>query len=238
MKKFLKSGLLISFCTLIILYSYGQKEKINRLTKKEKKNGWVLLFDGQTSNGWTKTNGQPVAGKGWKISDGAVTIVEGEKGGDIVTVDEYADFELSVDFLLTKTANSGIKYFYTNYPTGGALGMEFQVMDDVGASDNKLANHLCGSLYDIFPADTIKKKVSALGEWNTARIVCKGKHVEHWLNGIKILEFERDSEAYLSAVTKSKYKTVPLFGTVAKGKIVLQEHGHEVAFRNIKIRKL
>jgi Domain of Unknown Function (DUF1080) len=144
----------------------------------------------------------------------------------------------SVDFLMGPTCNSGIKYFYTNYPTGGGLGMEYQVMGDVGASDNKLANHLCGSLYDIFPTDSTKKKVNPLGIWNTARIVCKGKHVEHWLNGIKILEFERGSEAYLTAVAKSKYKTEPVFGMVEKGKILLQEHGHEVSFRNIKIRKL
>jgi hypothetical protein len=160
------------------------------------------------------------------------------KGGDIVTVDEYADFELSVDFLLTPACNSGIKYFYYNYPKGGGLGMEFQVMDDRGASDNKLANHLCGSLYDIFPPDESIKQVNALGKWNTADIICKGKHVEHWLNGKKILEFERGSEAYLAAVAKSKYKTEPVFGTVEKGRILLQEHGHEVSFRNIKIRKL
>jgi hypothetical protein len=111
-------------------------------------------------------------------------------------------------------------------------------MDDIGASDNKLYNHLCGSLYDIFPADSSKKKMNPLGAWNTAQIICKGKHVEHWLNGIKVLEFERGSKEYLTAVEKSKYKTEPVFGMVEKGRILLQEHGHEVSFRNIKIRKL
>jgi hypothetical protein len=160
------------------------------------------------------------------------------KGGDIVTVNAYSNFELSVDFLLTPECNSGIKYFYYNYPTGGNLGMEYQVMDDAGASDNKLANHTCGSLYDIFPPNEKMKKVNKLGEWNTARIVNTGMHTEHWLNGIKILEFERDSDAYLTAVGKSKYKTEPVFGTITKGRILLQDHGHQVSFRNIKIREL
>jgi hypothetical protein len=216
--------------------AFGQEQ--NQLTKKEKKQGWVLLFDGKTSSNWMKANGQPFPEKGWEIKDGVLTVLEGQKGGDIVTVDEYADFELTVDFRMGATCNSGIKYFFTNYSKGGNLGMEFQLLDDVGASDNKLANHLCGSLYDIFPPNEAVKKMNKPGEWNTARIVCKGKHVEHWLNGIKVLEFDRGSEAYLAAVAKSKYKTEPVFGMVEKGHILLQEHQHETSFRNIKIRKL
>ncbi len=229
--------LVIGFC-LCSFINFAEQNTNNSLTKKEKKQGWTLLFDGSTSAGWIQANGKPFPDKGWQIKNGSLTVLENEKGGDIVTVDEYADFELTVDFMLTKTANSGIKYFFTNYPTGGPLGMEYQVMDDVDASDNKLANHLCGSLYDIFPPDTMKKKVNPIGAWNTARIVCKGKHVEHWLNGKKILTFERGSEPYLTAVAQSKYKTTPVFGMVEKGRILLQEHGHEVSFRNIKIRKL
>lgn len=225
-----------AFCLLVM--TVCAQHKINTLTKKEKKQGWVLLFDGTTSAGWMQANGKSFPEKGWQVSDGSLTVLENGKGGDIVTVAEYADFELAVDFQLTKTANSGIKYFFTAYPKGGNLGMEYQVMDDVGASDNKQANHLCGSLYDIFPADSTKKKMRPMGEWNTARIVCKGRQVAHWLNGIKVLEFERESEAYLAAVAKSKYKTEPVFGTVEKGRILLQEHGHQVSFRNIKIKKL
>lgn len=236
----MKSIKSLSFLFLCCVFSgvvQAQSGKQNSLTKKEKKQGWVLLFDGTTSTGWMKANGQPFPEKGWQISNGSLTVLENQKGGDIVTVDEYADFELSVDFLLSKTANSGIKYFFTNYSTGGRLGMEYQVMDDDSASDNKLANHLCGSLYDIFSPDETIKKTYAIGQWNTAKIISKGKHVEHWLNGIKILEFERGSETYLAAVAKSKYKTSPVFGMVDKGRILLQEHGHEVSFRNIKIRK-
>lgn len=223
---------------IITIGAFAQSNGLNQLSKKEKNQGWVLLFDGKTSNGWTKSNGQPFPDKGWEISNGILTVKEGQKGGDIITVEEYSDFELSVDFLMGATCNSGIKYFFTNYPKGGSLGMEYQVMDDVGADDNKQANHLCGSLYDIFPPNELIKKVNKLGEWNTARIVCKGKYVEHWLNGIKILEFERGSDAYLVAVAKSKYKTEPVFGMVEKGRILLQEHQHETSFRNIKIRRL
>jgi len=224
-EQFKQAGFELSFLLGLIFTAYGQEVKQNQLTKKEKKAGWVLLFNGTTANGWTKSNGDPFPEKGWAISDGCLTVQEGEKGGDIVTVDEYSDFELLVDFRMSKTCNSGIKYFFTNYTSGGRLGFEYQVMDDVGASDNKLANHLCGSLYDIFPPDESKKKMKPLGEWNTARIVSKGQLVEHWLNGVKVLQFDRGSAAYLAAVAKSKDQTDPVFGMVTKGRILLQEHG-------------
>lgn len=235
--KRIKMGMLSILLCMPVVITFAQGA-INQLTKKEQKQGWTLLFDGTTTQGWMQANGKAFPEKGWQVSNGSLTVLENGKGGDIVTVDEYADFDLSVDFLLTKTANSGIKYFFNNYPKGGNLGMEYQVMDDVDATDNKLYNHLCGSLYDIFPADSARKKMRALGTWNTARIVCRGKHVTHWLNGIKVLEFERGSSSYLQAVEKSKYQTEPVFGMVEKGRILLQEHGHQVSFRNIKIRKL
>ena len=213
-------------------------QTVNKLTKKEKKEGWVLLFDGSTATGWMKSNGKPFPDKGWKIADGNLTLDTTEKGGDIVTTEEYSDFDLLVDFKIDPTCNSGIKYFFTSYPKGGGLGMEYQVLDDQGAKDNKIASHTCGSLYDIFPADETKKKTKPIGEWNTARIVSKGHHVEHWLNGVLILAFDRGSEAYLAAVEKSKYKTEPVFGMVEKGRILLQDHLSPVSFRNIKLRKL
>ena len=210
-----KIGLIFPVFFLAI-YGFGQTGKVNQLTKDEKAQGWVLLFDGKTSKGWMKSDGSPFTGKGWEISKGLLSVKEGQKGGDIVTVDEYSDFDLSVDFLIGPACNSGIKYFFTNYSKGGNLGMEYQILDDVSSEDNKLANHLCGSLYDIFPPDETVKKVNPLGQWNTARIVSKGKHVEHWLNGIKILDFDRGSEKYLAAVVKSKYKTNPVFGDSGK----------------------
>ncbi len=210
----------------------------NSLTVKEKKQGWVLLFDGSTTTGWTTSGGKPVPA-GWIVKDGCITTVKDGKGGDIVTVNEFKDFDFSADYNIEPACNSGIKYFYTKYPTGGNLGMEYQILDDQLAEDNKLANHLCGSFYDVLPPNTAEKKVNASGEWNTIRIVCKGKNVEHWLNGKKILEFTRGSESYTAAVALSKFsKSVPAFGMVEKGKILLQEHGGVVSFRNIKIKNL
>jgi len=212
-------------------------KKDNVLTKKEIKEGWTMLFNGRDTDGWTTPSGKPVP-KGWSISGGSITAVKGGKGGDIVTVNEYANFVLSVDFNIEPGCNSGIKYFYTKYPTGGNLGLEYQILDDVLGEDNKKDNHLLGSFYDVI-APTGPKKVNAPGKWNNIRIVVMGNKVEHWLNGVKILEFTRGSQAYTTAVAESKFRgTVPAFGMVEKGKILLQEHGGQISFKNIKIKTL
>ena len=211
----------------------------NTLTSKEIKNGWVLLFDGTSTNGWTTTKGQPVPEGSWKIINGSINTITGGKGADIITVNEYSDFELSVDFKITPGCNSGIKYFFTTYENGGNLGCEYQIIDDKLGEDTKQANHLCGSFYDVLPPIESKKKVNPPGEWNTIRVVAKGKNVEHWMNGVKILEYTRGDQATLDAVAKSKFsKVVPAFGTVEKGHILLQYHGGLVAFKNIKIKTL
>lgn len=218
--------------------SVGLAQPANTLTASEQKDGWVLLFDGTSLAGWTTPGKQPV-GAGWVAQNGTLTAKQGAKGGDIVSADQYADFELTLDYKLEPTGNSGVKYFYTRYETGGNLGMEYQLLDDQLAEDNKKANHLTGSFYDVIPPATTPKKVNAPGQWNTIRIMARGKRVEHWLNGQKILEFTRGSADFTKAVAQSKFsKTVPAFGTVEKGHILLQEHGHEVSFRNIKIKSL
>ena len=233
MKRKILTLLLVMMGTNCLLMAQEPK-----LSKQEIKDGWVFLFDGKTTNGWTTSSGKPVSA-GWEVKDGAITTVKSGKGGDIVTVNEYKDFELSVDFNIEPGCNSGIKYFYTNYKIGGNLGMEYQVLDDQLAEDNKKDNHLCGSFYDVLAPNTTVKKVNAPGQWNTIRIVAKGKNVEHWLNGIKILEFTRGSKSFTDAVATSKFnKTDPAFGTVDKGKILLQEHGGMASFRNIKIKLL
>ncbi len=233
--------LLRGFSFLVILLMMTQlinAQKSNSLTVKEKKHGWVLLFDGKTTNGWMTPGGKPVPA-GWEVKDGCISTVKGGKGGDIVTVDEYKDFEFSVDFNIVPGCNSGIKYFYTKYTKGGNLGMEYQILDDKLAEDNKKDNHLCGSFYDVLPPNIAEKKVNSPGQWNTILIVAKGKKVEHWLNGKKILEFTRGSKSFTDAVAKSKFsKTEPAFGMVDKGRILLQEHGGVVSFRNIKIKSL
>ena len=209
-----------------------------KLSAIEVKQGWVLLFDGKTTNGWTTPGGKSVPA-GWEVKNGCITTVKDAKGGDIITVGEYAEFEFSVDYNIEPGCNSGIKYFYTKYATGGNLGMEYQIIDDKLGEDIHKGNHLCGSFYDVLPPIESKKKINAPGQWNTIRIVSKGKKVEHWLNGVKILEFTRGDNRYTDAVALSKFnKTVPAFGIVEKGHILLQEHGGVVSFRNIKIKTL
>lgn len=229
------------FVAFLCIASIGFSQTDNSLSKKEKKKGWVLLFDGVTTNGWTNTRDLPVpaTGSGWEISNGCINTVLGDKGGDIITAEEYSDFEISVDYKITPGCNSGIKYFFTRYETGGNLGCEYQILDDKLAADNKLANHLCGSLYDVLPPDEAKKKINPPGEWNTIRIVVKGKKVQHLMNGIVVLTYTRGDQVFTDAVAKSKFsKAVPPFGTVEKGHILLQYHGGLVSFKNIKIRVL
>ncbi len=181
--------------------------------------------------------------------DGVLSVLasgggESRAGGDIVTTDLYSDFELKLDFKITEGANSGIKYYVNtelNKGEGSSIGLEFQILDDERHPDAKLGNHegsrTIGSLYDLIQADT-NKVVHPIGEWNQARIVSKNNHVEHWLNGRKVLEYERKSPEYLQLVKESKYVKWPNFGEADQGRILLQDHGDFVSFRNIKIRSL
>jgi len=228
------------FCFLIVslmMPSAMFSQSINKLTAKEKKDGWVLLFDGMGTSGWITPAGAP-APAGWVVDKGILTKTAG-RPGDIMTANEYSDFELVADYNITSGGNNGIKYFYHKYDKGGNLGMEYQILDDKLAEDNKVKNHLVGSFYDVFVPNESIKKVNPPGEWNSIRIVSKGKHVEHWLNGVKILEFERGSKAYNEGVAKSKFsKAEPEFGMVEKGHIMLTDHESVCSFRNIKIRVL
>ena len=228
------------FCLLIIVATFPASifsQKIdNQLTAKEKRKGWILLFNGIDSEGWTTTNNKRVPA-GWSIKDGILSTVKGGKGGDIMTINEYSDFDLSIDYTIEPTCNSGVKYFFTKYEKGGNLGMEFQILDNELADDNKLENHLSGSFYDVLAPTNPKPPINSPGEWNTLRIVSKGKNVTHWLNGVKILSFTRGSKEFTDAVSKSKFsKTSPAFGTMDKGHIMLQEHGGVASFKNIKIK--
>jgi len=217
----------------------------NALSEKEKNEGWKLLFDGKTSAGWRGAYRDAFPSTGWEIRDGMLIVLEsggGEAaaGGDIVTVDEYSNFELKVDFKLTEGANSGIKYFVTEAQPkspGSAIGLEYQLLDDARHPDAKLGingNRTLASLYDLIPAHD--KKVNPIGEWNEARILVQGKHVEHWLNGVKVLEYERGGKEFLAHKAESKFKDMKDFGEAEKGHILLQDHGNRVFFRNIEIR--
>lgn len=227
----------------------------NTLTRTEMAAGWRLLWDGKTSDGWRSPKSNTFPPKGWLIEDGVLTVLPGDggeatNGGDIITRDRFSNFELRIDFKITEGANSGVKYLVqpnlkpidrnTGKPaaSGSAIGLEFQILDDLRHPDAKMGkngNRTIGSLYDLMPASG-KKQPLAIGEWNTARIVASGPHVEHWLNDVKILEYDRGSPDFRKRVAESKYKGVTGFGEWADGHILLQDHGNKVSFRNIKIR--
>ena len=223
----------------------------NTLSKQEAAQGWHLLFDGKTTQGWHSTHGPGFPATGWEVKDGLLSVTEhgGEEGGnagDILTTRKYTNFELIVDFRITPGANSGIKYFVdTNYAPGhdghgSAIGFEYQVLDDAVHPDAKKGrdgDRTEASLYDMIPAAK-DKPVKPVGEWNTARIVIRGTHGEHWLNGVKVVEYDRATPQFRQIVAASKFHVYPNFGEANDGYILLQDHGFPVSFRNIKIREL
>lgn len=217
------------------------KEPLSSSEKKQK-HGWVTLFNGKNLEGWTAIGKETPPVKGWTVEEGILTVNKGgpKHGGDMITREQYSNFDLRFEFRLTKAANSGVKYFFTNYEKGGWLGSEYQVLDDDFHPDAKAGrngNRKTASLYDIFPPG--KKQMKPTGEWNTGRIVVKGSVVTHYLNGKKVLTYDRESAAYKDAVRLSKFKdSHPLFGTVKKGYIMLQDHQDEVSYRNIRIKEL
>lgn len=231
------------FCVAILFIHAMGMAQVNTLTPKEEKQGWKLLFNGKNLDGWTSVGKDTPPAFGWVVSNGILTVQkEGDKrGGDIITKDQYSDFELIVEFKITPGANSGIKYFFTRYTKGGWLGLEYQILDDATHPDAKLGrdnNRLQAGLYDMY-APAKNKKDSPVGEWNQARIVAKGSKVTHYLNGKKVLSFNRKSADYKKTWELSKYKdSDPMFGDVKQGHILLQDHGDVVSFRNVKIRVL
>ena len=249
--------LLVLAISALLIASASLRAEDNTLTEAEKAAGWQLLWDGKTTDGWRSPKSEAFPAKSWVIENGEFRVVasgnaEAQAGGDIITRKRYANFELTADFKTTPGCNSGIKIFVqpnispidkvTGKPTGAgsAIGMEFQILDDLTHPDAKLGRNFDrteGSLYDLIPAPKDKRLLS-VGEWNNARILSQGKHVEFWLNGALTVQFERGSPEFRQAVALSKFKNIPDFGEWPDGHILLQEHGSEVSFRNIKLREL
>ncbi len=219
----------------------------NNLTYTEKENGWRLLWDGTDTGQWRGAKLDSFPDKGWEIENGVLSVLssggeEARAGGDIVTKETFSDFELKVDFKLSESANSGIKYYVDtelNKAEGSAIGLEYQILDDARHPDAKLGNHegsrTLASLYDLIMAKP-DKPARPIGEWNQATIISKNNSVSHWLNGVKVLEYERGSPEFRKLVAESKYKIWPNFGEAEQGPILLQDHGDLVSFRNIKIK--
>jgi hypothetical protein len=229
----------------------------NQLTESERKQGWQLLWDGASTDNWRGARLTTFPQKGWSVNNGDLVVQksgggESAHGGDIVTKKKYRNFILDVDFKMTERANSGIKYFVDtelNQGKGSSIGCEYQILDDARHPDAKQGvngNRTVGSLYDLIKANgkeynphlPNEKYVNGIGRWNRARIVVNGNKVEHYLNGIKIVEYERGTQMWRALVAFSKFKDWPNFGENQEGNILLQDHGDEVAFRNIKIKEL
>jgi len=226
----------------------------NTLTEQEKGEGWVLLFDGKTFNGWRGLGRDTIPEGHWAIENGAIKKVpSGEvplqedgqplKGGDIMTIRSFENFELYLEWKISSAGNSGIKYNVSeemsiSYPPKyAALGFEYQILDDEKHPDAKNGtNRTAAALYDLIAPEG--KKLKSIGEFNTARIVFSGNHGEHWLNGVKVLEYELGSPQMDAFLAASKYRNIPEFGKKRKGHIVLQDHTDAVWFRTIKIREL
>jgi hypothetical protein len=210
--------------------------KPNTLSKAEKAEGWRLLFDGKSLDGWRGYKTETI-GEGWSVQDNAI-VLNKAKAGDLMTKEEFGDFELSFEWKITEGGNSGVIYRVglgesASYRTGP----EYQVLDNLKADDNKKGNHLAGSLYDL-GSDTPRDLPKPVGEWNTSKLIVRGWKVEHWLNGKKVIAADLASPEGKALIAASKFKDWPRFASLSRGHIALQEHGHVVSYRSIKIRDL
>lgn len=209
----------------------------NSLTREERKAGWKLLFNGATTEGWTNYNQKTIDYR-WIVQDDALHL-SAKGAGDILSKDQFQNFELSLEWKISPKGNSGIFYGVkedASLKRTYMSGLEYQVLDNEGHQDGKKENHRTGSLYDmITPA---KDATKPIGEWNQTRIVVQDKQVTHYLNGEKLLSFNWPSVEFDSLVVKSKFKGWPAFGKTPRGKIALQDHGDPVWYRAIKIRPL
>lgn len=229
---------LVLACVAAVSCSTQQKE--NSLTPDEKKDGWILLFDGSTMNGWRTYKNK--TGNSWEVKDGELhcrgsETDKSDKRADIVTNDQFENFELSLEWKISKAGNSGIMYHVTEeYDAPYLSGPEYQIIDDEGFPDKLEDWQKTAADYAMYT--TSSRPVKPIGEYNHTKIVFNKGHVEHWLNGVKVLEFEAWSPDWYDRKNKGKWKDEPGYGMSKTGYICLQDHGSEAWFRNIKIRKL
>jgi len=229
------------FCTLaaasVLTGPLCAEDKFNELTSAERKEGWKLLFDGKQITGWRSFKKTAMPEKGWEVAEGCIHKIPKGGGGDIITDATFENFDLRWEWKVALGANSGLKYFISE-ERKSALGHEYQLIDDERHPDAKLAEgkRVSASFYDVLKPNGAKPKPA--GEWNSSRLLVKGNHVEHWLNGDKVLEYELGSEELKAAVAKSKFKTVDDFGSRVQCHLLLQDHGDEIWFRNLKIQEL
>jgi hypothetical protein len=233
---------LTPYSPVIPQYSYLD----NTLTDREMKEGWKLLFDGKTSSGWINAKSKSFPANGWEIKDGTLSTNPATKGpnggGDIVTDQIFKNFELIVDFRYVPGANSGIKYFIDidkNNGSMASIGCEYQILDDILHPDAKLGiggNRKLSGLYDLIAPQNVRDNGTDV--WNRATIIVNGNKVQHWLNGQLTVEYVRGTGKWKEVVATSKFKSIPDFGEAATGRILLQEHGSVVSFKNIKIREI
>ena len=225
----------------------------NHLAHAERAAGWRLLFDGSTLAGWRGLGHDTVPTAHWKVVDGAIRKVasgnvakmpDGQpaEGGDLMTTGAFRDFELAFEWKVPPGANSGVKYNVSEEMSKkssnhAALGFEYQVLDDSLHEDNKLATHRAGALYDII-APSAEKRLAPVGEWNRSRIILRGNHGEHWLNGRMIVSYDLGTPRLDSLLAASKYRSIPGFADRRAGHIVLQDHGDAAQYRGLKIREL
>lgn len=205
--------------------------EINQLSRSEKKAGWKLLFNGQSLDGWRNYKKSEAPKQGWVVESGCLKLLPHGGGGDLITIEQFTDYDLQWEWKIPANANNGLKYLVSEQRT--APGPEYQMIDD---AVHEPAKRSTASLYDILPKN--KNKPTWIGAWNRSRILVRGNLVEHWLNGEKVLAYKLGSPELKAAIAQSKFKDVADFGYKIKGHILLTDHQDEAWFRNLKIREL